>query len=196
MNNAEFKPLMVRVEAWWPGTKWDDAMIAVWFEDLQRFPVDGVRQALERLKREHTLAFAPAIGAVLERLEKPDDPSQPTFEEALVLLLRSFRARPERMIFQHEGQQLAAEDEASLQLLRDAHPLVLSFAERQGMRRLKELPLGDLEWGEQRRRELRDAWERHLQATDGREIAALASGREGLRQLDPLASLPQLGGGS
>lgn len=178
----------------WPGD-FTDADRNGW-----RILLDGIdpQQAIEALKRllhsGRKFYPRPAVSDLLAELRS--DPSQPTFDEALVLLLRSFRARPERMIFDHEGEQLAAEDEASLQLLRDAHPLVASFAERQGIRRLKELPLGDPEWGEQRRRELRDAWDRHLEATDGREIAALASGREGLRQLDPLASLPRIEAGS
>jgi hypothetical protein len=40
------------------------------------------------------------------------------------------------------------------------------------------------------RKELREAWDRHVDASDGRELAVLASGgRLGLRQLDPLAAL-------
>src|SRR5207237_9035503 len=78
------------------------------------------------------------------------------------------------------------------------HPLVGSFVERQGIDRLREMPVDDPDNGHWRRDELRTAWAVHVEAFEGREVAALASGegREGLRRLDPLAGLdaprPQL----
>jgi hypothetical protein len=69
-------------------------------------------------------------------------------------------------------------------------PIVASFVERQGWDRLRNLPLDDPDWGEKHRKDLEGAWDRHVEAFDGREVVALASGgREGLRQLDPLAGL-------
>jgi hypothetical protein len=108
------------------------------------------------------------------------DPSQPTFDEALVLMRRSLKA------------------EDPIVWLQNRKPLVASFLDRTGLDRFRVLPIDDPDWGERHRRDLRDAWDRHTQAMEGREIAALASGpRTGLRQLDPLASLstptPQIG---
>jgi hypothetical protein len=104
------------------------------------------------------------------------DPAAPTFDEMLLLVRRAAKtAEPEKY--------LAAQ-----------HPLVGSFVARQGWDRLRTLPVDCPDWGEKTRRELREAWDRHVETGERREIAALASGGA-LRQLDPLAAL-QLGSAS
>lgn len=73
------------------------------------------------------------------------------------------------------------------------HPLVRSFAVRQGMDRLRVLPVEDPDYGELRRKELEAQWDRHVEAMEGRErqVLALPSGDrgQGLRRLDPLVAL-------
>jgi hypothetical protein len=70
------------------------------------------------------------------------------------------------------------------------HPLLGDFVERYGVHRLRMLPVDDPDYGELRRRELREAWNRHREATEERDVAALASRRRGeLRRFDPLRSL-------
>lgn len=73
------------------------------------------------------------------------------------------------------------------------HPLVRSFAVRQGIERLRMLPVDDPDYGELRRKELEAQWDRHVEAMEGRErqVLALPSAErgQGLRKLDPLSAL-------
>ena len=71
MTTDEFKPMAARMKAWWPGTVWSDAMIAVWFEELAPFEAGAVRDALQHLKRSHLSPFAPGIGQLLAELNPP-----------------------------------------------------------------------------------------------------------------------------
>jgi hypothetical protein len=73
---------------------------------------------------------------------------------------------------------------------------VRAFVERQGIDRLRGLQLADPDWGEKRRADLERAYNEHVEAFDGREVAALASGGRGeLARLDPLAALGVQGRG-
>lgn len=89
-----------------------------------------------------------------------------------------------------ERERRAAQNTAALERAAQLHPLVAAFIDRQGIDRLRDLPVNDADWGDRHRRDLQHAWERHVEAFDGRQIAALASGRRGeLARLDPLAAL-------
>lgn len=130
------------------------------------------------------------------------DPSVPTFDEAWILIDRVLSRTPEPDgRFKSEGEARKAHDEAILKALDVHHPMLRSFVERQGVARLRTIQTGDPQWGEKLMADLRSAWDRHIEATDRRQVAALASGdREGLRQLDPLAAIglgehKQLGAG-
>jgi len=113
--------------------------------------------------------FPPSAGDLQQAARR--DHSAPTCEEMLVLVRRAAK---------RDGR----DDEAL------AHPLVASFVTRYGWDRLRLLPIDDPERGGLHRRDLQGAWDRHVEAFDGRELAALASGRpDGLRQLDPLHAL-------
>jgi hypothetical protein len=70
------------------------------------------------------------------------------------------------------------------------HLLIRPFIERQGIDRLQRIPIDDPDWGWKHRGELEEAWDAHVEAFDGRQVAALAAGRpDGLRQLDPVAAM-------
>lgn len=172
----------------WPSqvAAWGREAIAAYVAELQGRGLTA-EQAIGAL-RSCEATFPPSAGELFRAARV--DPALPTFDEALFLIRRAQRARATGL-FTSEAQMLAAIDEAALeQLRRIAHPLVVAFAERQGMRRLASLELDDPEYGELRRRELRDAWDRHLEACDGREVAAIAAGRrDGLQRLDPLAAI-------
>jgi hypothetical protein len=93
--------------------------------------------------------------------------------------------------------------EARQARLGELHPLVQAFVNRQGIRRLSLLEVDDPEWGEVKRKELRDAWDRHVEAMADRDVAELVAGgerRPGLNRFDPLAALgasrPQIAEGS
>lgn len=114
--------------------------------------------------------FRPSVAELLAAARR--DPAVPTFDEAY------------RLIFGPGGVFRTGRTD-------DVHPLVLAFVERQGPQRLRTLPLEDPEWGHRHRTDLQRAWEAHVDAFDGREVAALAAGtgQDGLHRLDPLAAL-------
>lgn len=156
------------LEGWWPG-EFSEPAAKAWRIAMDGVPPDAAIAGLSGLLQEGR-RFRPSASELLAILRS--DPSKPTFDEMLVLLRRAMKAA-------EPTERLA-----------QAHPLVLSFVERQGWDRLRTLPLDDPDWGEKTRRDLEGAWDRHCDAFDGREVAALSSGqRDGLRQLDPLAAL-------
>jgi hypothetical protein len=164
------------IAEWWPGEFTDGARSA-W-----RIALDAVDPATAMLTAKQLLhsgeKFRPSCSSFLFAVRR--DPSRPTFDEALLLIRRALMA--------------TYTDGEAIERL-SPQPLVAAFASRQGVARLRTLPIDDPDWGEKTRRELREAWDRHVDAFDGREIAAIASGSSDLRQLDPLASL-QLGSGA
>ena len=149
--------------------------------------VAALKRLLHRGQR-----FRPSAAELLAEARR--DPSAPTFDEAYVLIFGPrgvLAARPSRAALQEARDPRAAHNEAALERAQELHPLVYSFVARQGAERLRLLPLADPQYGELRRKELREAWDAHVEAAEGREVAALASGagREGLRRLDPLVAL-------
>lgn len=70
-------------------------------------------------------------------------------------------------------------------------PWVLAFVKSYGRERLRMLEVDHEDYGDLKRRELREAYGRFLAANEGRGIAAIAAGRreEGLARLDPAAVL-------
>lgn len=99
-----------------------------------------------------------------------------------------------------DGEYRSRRQEAREQRAAQVHPLVASFVVRLGYDRLDRD--GGVLDGNPRdgrgedtahwvRKELREAWDAHLEAMEGREVAVLAAGtgREGLRRVDPLAAL-------
>jgi hypothetical protein len=122
---------------------------------------------LKRVVFAGTFKFRPSVSELMGAIR--NDPSVPTFDEAYPTIYSA----------------------AAAQQIPQTHPLIAGFIEWQGLSRLGQLPLDDPDWGEKTRRDLEAAWDRHVEACDGREVMALASNGEP-RRLDPLASL-QLG---
>jgi hypothetical protein len=134
-------------------------------------------------------ALRPRPGEIVERARR--DRSRPTFDEAYQLIFGPGGAMSARLPKEFDSIE-RGQNEATVRRARELHPLVGEFVVRQGPGRLRRLPLEDPQYGELHRRDLREAWERHVQMFEGRELAALSEGRpagEGLRQLDPLAAL-------
>ena len=139
-----------------------------------------------------------------------EDPSVPTFDEAWQLIRVCLAARTQvRKAIWEPGEREGLNEQAmrDRSLEPDIHPLVASFVDRQGgPLRLRSLGLDDPEnqYREARRHELAERWAEHCDVFEGREVAALASGRrgEGLGRLDPLSVLggkaerPQIGAGT
>jgi hypothetical protein len=183
----------------WPGDL-DPSAAAAYQVLLDGMPPDEVVEALRRLLHQGA-RFRPSAAEILGARRR--DASRPTFEEAYVMIFGPrgvLRARPAVRRYDDEAERRRVHDEAARQRAASMHPLVAAFVERQGLDRLRHLPVdapgsadgpGEGHWA---RKELRDAWDRHVDAFDGREVAVLASGgRLGLRQLDPLAALGAAG---
>jgi hypothetical protein len=148
--------------------------------------------ALRRLlHRGHT--FRPSAAELLGEVRA--DPSRPTFEEAFTLIYGprgAFRARVSGR-WADEGERRAMIAAATRERLAGMHPLIGAFVDRLGMDYLRGLELEDPDYSQLRRKELRDAWERHVDAFGDREVAALAAGTPrgelGMHKFDPLAAL-------
>lgn len=155
------------VEEGWPG-KFEQSAADAWrvmLDEMEpRHAIETLRQLLLQGHR-----FRPSLSEFLGAARQ--DASAPTWDEAYQLVYRC------------AARQTVGED---------LHPLVASFIERQGLGRLGQLPLDDPDWGEKTRRDLGEAWDRHVEAFDGRQVAELAS--SGLKRLTPIEapSRPEL----
>lgn len=183
------------LEEGWPG-EFDDAASQAYRTLLDDAEPGAAAAALKRLLYRGN-RFRPSAGELLGEIGT--DPTRPTFDEAYRLIFGGdgvLRARPKRQagpqIYASERQRQQAFNDAATERAATMHPLIGSFVVRQGLDRLRALPLEDPDWGEKTRRDLQRAWEQHVEACEGRDVAALASGRRGrgeLAQLDPLAAL-------
>lgn len=153
-------------------------------------PADAVR-GLQVLLR--TSRFRPSAAEIVQAVEH--DPSRPTFDEAYRLIFGPrgiLAARPAVTRWADEAERRRLYNRAARDRAAELHPLVGAFVDRQGIDRLRELPVDDPDYGELRRKDLRQQWDEHVQAFAGREIHALAAGddrQHGLRRLDPLAAI-------
>lgn len=178
------------VEEAWAG-EFDDATRQAWRVLLDPVDPEAAGAALLRLAHSGRKFYPrPAVSDLLAELRA--DPSRPAFEEMLLLVGAVLAARPP-----YPGRLITLEEEQAARVARlgEVHPLVRSFVVRQGLERLGSIPLDDPDWGEKHRRDLRERWDQHVDTSDGREIAVLASGgRTELRQLDPLSAMGLPGG--
>jgi hypothetical protein len=153
----------------WPSqvASWGREAIAAYVAELQArgLTPDGAIAAL----RSREDRFPPSAGELAATARS--DPSQPTFDEMLILLRKAMKAADP---FERIGRE---------------HPLIGTFVQRQGWDRLRTLPLDDPDWGEKTRRDLEQKWVEHCDTTDSRQVASLASGDRNPRRLDPLSSL-------
>jgi hypothetical protein len=188
-STREWEMFCALVEEAWPG-EFDDEARTSWRILLDEISPPAASAAVRRLLYSGRKFYPrPAVSDVLAEVRS--DPSLPTFDEAWTLIARALvHTQTPTGTFDSPSDMAQAHNDAVLTALNAHHSAIRSFVERQGLQRLRSLPVDDPQWGEKHRRELREAWDRHLEATDGRQVAALASGRpEGLKQLDPLASL-------
>lgn len=186
--DREWEMFCALVEEAWPG-EFDDEARTSWRILLDEIESPAAIAAVKRMLYSGRKFYPrPAVSDVLAEVRA--DPSLPTFDEAWTLILRAINRTHVTGRFREPSDERRAENDAILAALDDHHPAIRAFAERQDMGRLRTLPTLDPQWGEKTLRDLREAWDRHLEATDGRQVAALASGQpEGLKQLDPLVSL-------
>lgn len=204
INPDEWETICLLVDEGWPGEFTDTAATA-WRVFLDDYEPEQVLAAIKALVARGG-TFRPSVAQVVAQIRS--DPSTPTFDEALVLIRSALRAGrgPLRGDYSTEAQMIAGREEMVRAAARTLHPLVAAFVVRCGdLSRLgdevAELAAGD--YAGARRRDLQLRWEAHVEALDGRDVAAIASGprRDGLQRLDPLAALgmkppAQIGSGS
>jgi len=196
MTTDEWESICFLIEEWWPPSpaegEFDDARRRAWRLALDGFAADAIAAALRALLARGG-KWRPRPSEVIAEIRK--DPSKPTFEEAYRLIFGrggALKARPPRgQTYANEAAMIGAHDDAAQARAWELHPLVGSFVERYGVRRLATLEIDHPEYGELKRRELREAWDRHCEAMDGRDVAALAAGRRRgeLAAFDPLAAI-------
>lgn len=173
-----------------PFTDADAAVYRLLLDDVD--PAAALRSVREIVLEGQ--ALRPKPGEIVERSRR--DRGTPTFAEAYRLIFGPrgvLKARPAQRVFADAGARGRAEQQAALDRAASMHPLVAAFVERQGVDRLRGLELDDPDYGPVRRRDLEQAWNEHVEAFDGREVAALAAGaprgQAGLHTFDPLAVL-------
>lgn len=178
------------VDEAWPGAL-DDKTARSWRTLLDGINPDVAAEGIRRLLVEGH-RFRPSVSEVLAAARR--DPTRPTFAEAYQLIYGrrgALAAREPHGVYSSEGDVRRARRAAQLGRAEDLHPLVATFIDRQGVDRLGQIPVNDPDWGEKHRRDLEKAWDQHVDAMDGREVATLAAGgrRGELARFDPLTAL-------
>lgn len=177
------------------GFKWKeqfgDAQLTTYRILLDGYDEEQIAGAL-RILVARGQVFGPTPGEIVALIRS--DPSAPTFIEAYRLIFGHkgiLAAKPAERWFADAGEMGRAHRQAQRARAGEMHPLVASFVERYGYTRLEELELNDPEYGDAKRRELERQWDAHCEATEGRDLAAMAlpRGEGGLRRLDPLSAL-------
>lgn len=199
----EWKPVALALLGSWPQqvAGWGNEALAAYLAEIEARGVTPDR-ALVAVRTWPAGSDFPPSAPNLAAAARTD-PSTPTFDEAYALVYGRggvLRARP-----RYTGLPLTDKDylSASRARLSQMHPRVVEFVERYGLERLRMLEVDHPDFGDLKRKELRAAWEQIGEALEGRDVAALASGRRGeLVSLDPLAALgtnpstPQIEAGS
>jgi hypothetical protein len=178
----------------WPGTiaAWGKEAFAAYLGELEARGLDAI-QVLTAIRTWPSGSDFPPSAPNLAAAAI-HDPSRPTFDEAFALIYGRggvLRARPADSTFADAAERDRAYLQAARQRAAQLHPLIGPFVERFGIDRLRALEVDHDEYGDLKRRELRQHWEQFVEATEHRRVAAIASPRreEGLARLDPLAAL-------
>jgi hypothetical protein len=181
----------------WPDrvAAWGEEAIAAYVEELQArgLTPETALAAIRSCPAEQR--FPPSAAELLGLARH--DPSKPTFVEAYRLIYGVggiLRARPFlTSSWDDDGDRRRAYDQAAREHAATMHPLVASFVDRYGIDRLRLLEVDHPDYGDIKRRDLEAAWDAHVEAMDGRDLAAIAAPRrgEGLRKVDydPLSAL-------
>lgn len=179
MKLSEWIEVQAMIVAWWPNHPRPTAdqikLQHVLVTDVDYGRCKDVVAELARSGAEHPPKPGWLAMNVLTAGMDALGAGRPTFDEAYQLLFG-----PSSRVLRHDEWD-------------GVHPLVRSFAIRQGLDRLRTLGVDCPDYGEIRRRDLHAAWDAHCSAMEGRELKALtapAGDRPAvLKQLDPLAAL-------
>lgn len=195
MTRDEFSGAAAILDGGWPG-EFTEADENAYYFLLSDFEIDDVMRALRALRGSK---FRPAASEIVAALS-PQLAAVPTFDEMFALLFGAsgvLHARAPAGVYEDGAARMLAQEQAVRVRLAGVHPMVASFVDRQGLQRLRLLEVFDADQGHWRRKELREAWAEHVEAMEGREIAALSAGRGrgDLGRLDPLTALGRPGRG-
>ncbi len=187
MTADEFAPAAQILDGAWPG-EFTDAEEGAYVFLLGDFTAEQVMAAIKALRRSR---FRPAASEIVEAIEGTKA-ARPTFDEALRLIFAHggvLSAQPPPRGMWIGDSRRVARDAARAARMAMLPPLVASFVHRVTFGRLDHIDLEN-EW---HRKEMREAWEAHVAAQDGRELSALVarSGRGELGRLNPLAALTE-----
>ena len=178
----------------WPGTitAWGKEAFALYVAELQARGLTAEQTLVAIRSWPAGSDFPPSAPNLAAAARK--DPGAPTFDEALMLIRKALKAfnLPLTGNYSNEAEMLKARYGLIEARALESHPLVASFMAAHRTEELHDLVggLGDEEYGSLRRRDLERAWDRHCEASEGREAVALASGRrDGLHEFNPLAAL-------
>lgn len=177
------------------GFKWKqpfgEASAAAYRVLLDGYDGEQIASALRMLIARGQV-FGPTPGELVALIHH--DPSRPTFDEMCRLVYGRggiLRARPRASSWPDAAARDRAYHQAAMDRAAQLHPLVATFVDRVTLDWLRNLALDHDDYGELNRKDLLARWEAHVEAMDGRDVAAIASGRrrEGLQRFDPLAAL-------
>jgi hypothetical protein len=188
-QTADWDLLFDLLDSGWPGELTEGAA-AAYRTLLDGVPSDTIIAGIRRLLHAGA-RFRPTAAEILGEARR--DPSRPTFDEALALLFRRrgvLDVRVRGTVDSNPNHRVELRDKVN-ERLAEMHPLVAGFVRRIGLDRLRSMNIDDPVDGHWRRKELREAWQDYIDASDNREVATLAigGGSHQLRQLDPLAAL-------
>jgi hypothetical protein len=193
MTDQEWESICFLVEEWWPPSpaegEFDEHRRGAWRLALDGFEADVIARAVKALLIAGG-KWRPRVAEVVAQIRK--DPSKPTFEEAYRLIYGPrgvLRARAASGAYPDPASMARAKDAAARDRASGLHPLVALFLDRFDMDRLRMLEVDHPDYGELKRKELREAWDRHCEAFEGREVAALAARRGEIGRFDPLGAL-------
>jgi hypothetical protein len=165
------------LEHGWPGDFPEEAGDA-YRALLDNYEPPEVVAALRTLLRRGK-SFRPSASEIVGALA--EDPTKPTFTEALSAIRRVVPIRP---------------NEAAIDAAERIHPYLAAFVRTAGLDRLRQWPIDDPEYGALERQRLREEWDRFVERADERVTAGLALEtvgprlQLGPRKLDFVAALP------
>jgi hypothetical protein len=186
-TQTEWDGILSLLDNGWPGDLTAEAGLA-YQTLLDDVPTDRIVQGLRQLLHAGH-KWRPTAAEILGQARV--DPLKPTWQEAQRLIWARggiLKAQPAPRGRWIDDEKARATNQAVAERIAATHPLVQSFVARITVERLHRVDL-ESEWD---RKEMREAWEQHVEAMESRETIVLAAGgdpREGLRQLDPLAAL-------
>jgi hypothetical protein len=140
---------------------------------------DAYRALLDNVEPERAVAalrtllargnrFRPSAAEIAGTLN--DDPTRPTFTEALSAIRRVVPIRP---------------NEAALVAAERIHPYLAAFIQAAGLDRLRQWPIDDPEYGQAQTKRLREEWDQFVARADQRVAAGLELTAGTRRQLGP-----------